>query len=285
MSSTETLLARSPLPALTSALHRAHVSVIAYHGVPDTGAFARQLGALRRWGTIISPDQLRAGFAGETLPRRPILLTFDDGERSVLDNGAPVLADTGLQALLFVVAGLVGSSTPFWWDEVAELAPDGPAEVQYLKTRDDTERRSRISELRASAPPVRRSQLEPSDLASLSGIGVEIGNHTFDHPCLDKCAHAPAIQQIEDAHATLLRLGIEATAFAYPNGNLDARVEPTLRELGYDLGFVFDHRHARLDRSPLRVSRLRLDAAASPDRAQLIVSGAHGALMRLRRRG
>jgi len=51
------------------------------------------------------------------------LVTFDDGERSVIEKGAPVLDELSIPCLLFVVAGLLDTDTPFWWEEVAALSP------------------------------------------------------------------------------------------------------------------------------------------------------------------
>lgn len=261
-------------------------AVVAFHGVPDGDRFRELLEAIAREHTFITAREFRVGLESPgRLPDRPVLITFDDGERSVVENGLPVLDRLGISALLFVVGGLVDTVTPFWWDEVQALAPAGIHEVRRLKTVANDERLRSIETLRTSQEPVRQKQLTTTDLRTLVDAGWEIGNHSYDHPCLDQCSESEAISQIERCHQELLDRGIKPTAFAYPNGNLDERIEPTLERLGYDLGFLFDHRHTRRSQHPLRLSRLRLDSTASGARAALILSGAHGAIMRMRGRG
>lgn len=285
MPGTTQLLARTGVGAVGRFLHRRDVAIIGYHGVPDRAAFVRQLDLLADLGTLIGPGQLRRALAGDPLPTNPMLLTFDDGDPSVLDNAAPVLADRGIEAIIFVVGGLLDTTTPFWWDEVEALTGD-LAEVRRLKTVPNAQRLDDIERLRAatSQPPQAR-QLATADLVQLQSAGFEIGNHTHLHPCLDNCTADEAIDQVAQGHQALLDRGITPTAFAYPNGNLDPRVEPVLRELGYDLGFLYDHHHMRTGQDPLRLSRLRLDASADAERTELIVSGVLGAIMRVRRRG
>jgi len=274
-----------PVVSIARFGNRKRVSILAYHGVADATKFRDQLNRVSRLGTFISPDDMRAGLRGGRLPAHPVLVTFDDGDRSVLDAGAPVLAELAIRPLLFVVGGLLDTETPFWWDEVEALSPSGIDEVRRLKTVPDDERRAAIELLRSGAPRVRARQLSTDDLAALVEAGFEIGNHTFDHPCLDKSGSDQVVSQIERGHRALVERGITPTAFAYPNGNLDVRAEPELERLGYDLAFLFDHRHTGFHQPRLRLSRLRLAADASPERAALVVSGAHGALMRARRRG
>lgn len=270
------------------ALRRAHgqrIAAIGYHGVTSSRAFARQLDALGSIGVFITPDELRAAIDGESLPENSILLTFDDGERSVLDKGLPVIAEFGIRPILFVCGGLLDGRSPFWWEEAESLANDGIETVRRLKRVPDEERREALATLREQGPAIPGNQLTTEELRALVDAGFEIGNHTWDHPCLDQCDAPEVERQIAEGHEALVSRGITPTAFAYPNGNLDPRAEPALERLGYDLGFLFDHHHTRLTQPRLRLSRLRLDSSASPERARMIVSGIHGGIMRLRRRG
>jgi peptidoglycan/xylan/chitin deacetylase (PgdA/CDA1 family) len=280
--SIERFIAASPVPRLLHRRHRTEISILAYHGVSDGRAFARQLEALSELVTFIGPDDLRAALGGAPLPDHPAMITFDDGERSVLDHGLEPIAAAGLQAMLFVCPGLLDTDAPFWWDEVAALA--GPAAVIRLKTVPDHERRHAIESLRQGRVRVVGAQLTTAELHTLQAGGFEIGNHTWDHPCLDRCTSEAIERQIIEAHRSLADRGIDSRAFAYPNGNLDPRAEEIFEALGYDLGFVYDRRHAAPSQHHLRLSRLHLDASAPPERAQLVVTGTHGPVARALRR-
>jgi peptidoglycan/xylan/chitin deacetylase (PgdA/CDA1 family) len=61
------------------------------------------------------------------LPSRPVLITFDDGYRDVLDNAAPVLHRLGMPATAFIITDRVGGPDPSFldWRELRALERDG----------------------------------------------------------------------------------------------------------------------------------------------------------------
>jgi peptidoglycan/xylan/chitin deacetylase (PgdA/CDA1 family) len=157
--------------------------------------------------------------------------------------------------------------------------------VRRLKQLPDDQRRSEIDLLRRrSGLHPRQPQLTRAELVELEGAGVEIGNHTMTHPCLDRCADDVVRQEIVGAHNVLAAaVGRPPRAFAYPNGNWDERAEAQLVELGYRIAFLFDHRLAPIPGTdPLRVSRLRVNSDTSLDRLSTIISGLHPAVHRMR---
>ncbi|MFJ6215937.1 polysaccharide deacetylase family protein [Streptomyces sp. NPDC092296] len=296
----DALLRRTPAQPLFRRWAANRLAVLAYHGVEQPRAFAAQMDRLLRVATPVSlEDVQRSVGEGRPLPPRSVLVTFDDGDRSVVTEGLPVLARRRIPAAAFVVAGLVGGDQPLWWREAHFLArhggtarslPSGPpaAVVRRLKTLPDPDRRRSLAELRVSASlrAPRHPQLSPEDLRTLRAGGVQVGNHTLGHPCLTRCDEQTVRTEVVEAHRALERwLGVAPTAFAYPEGHFDVRADAVLRDLGYRLGFLFDHRHeALLPGNPLRISRLRVDSATSPQRFDTILSGLQPALERLRGR-
>jgi peptidoglycan/xylan/chitin deacetylase (PgdA/CDA1 family) len=290
-------LRRSPAQPVFDWRASRRLAVLAYHGVDDPERFALHLDHLRRTASPVSLDEALAAFAGRApLPRRAVLVTFDDGHRSVLEAGLPLLRERGIPAVAFVVAGLVGSDRPFWWAEVIDLASRGgtvtglptlaPADVvRTLKRVPDERRRTAIDELRRSAPaaaPV--AQLSSEDLGALESGGVAIGNHTWSHPCLGRCAEDVVRDEIERAHRALgAALGHEPTVFAFPDGDRDPRADPVLRDLGYRAAFLFDHRlSSPRPKDPYAVSRLRVNSTTTLDRFRTITSGLHPTVHRVR---
>ncbi|MFD8697981.1 polysaccharide deacetylase family protein [Kitasatospora purpeofusca] len=295
----DAVLRNSPLQPLFRLAATRRLAVLAYHGVDDPRVFALQMERLVR---VARPVPLaaveEAVRTGRTLPPRSVLVTFDDGDRTVLTEGLPVLTRLGIPAAAFVVTDLIGGDQPFWWAEAAFLAAHGgtahsladcpPGEaVRRMKTLPDGERRAALAELRESARAraPRQEQLTPADLLTLARNGVAVGNHTAGHPCLDRCEGGTVRDEIRRAHEALTGwLGGEApTAFAYPNGNVDPRADAELRRLDYRTGFLFDHRHDRLlPPHPLRISRLRVNSTTGRDRFDTILSGLHPAVHHLR---
>jgi peptidoglycan/xylan/chitin deacetylase (PgdA/CDA1 family) len=270
------------------------LTVLAYHGVDDPASFRGQLGYLARTMRPVSLDQVveAAARRGE-LPQRAVLITFDDGHRSVVEAGVPLLAERGFPAVVFVVAGLLDGDEPPWWLEVEQLLRHGGrpgpyaglpagALVAKLKAVADEERLAVLAELRRSAarPAPRTPQLRSHELPRLEAAGVAVGSHTMTHPCLPRCDDGKATAEIRQVHQRLREvLGHDPRAFAYPNGDWDERTERLLAASGYAAAFLFDHRTSPPTPShPLRISRVRVNSHTSRDRFALIASGLHPAL-------
>src|SRR5205814_4390262 len=100
---------------------RAKLAILAYHGVDDATQFERQLDHLVGAANVVTLDQAIDGLLGHRpLPPRAVLITFDDGLRSVLELGLPLLRDRSLPSVAFVVVGLVDRDEPHWWTEVEQ---------------------------------------------------------------------------------------------------------------------------------------------------------------------
>lgn len=107
----------SALPAITRRL------------TVDPREFARQLDWLAAHGyhTVTDRQVYDALERGAALPRRPVLITFDDGYRDVLGEAAPILRRLHMHATAFVITGRVsGPDRSFLtWPQVRRLERDG----------------------------------------------------------------------------------------------------------------------------------------------------------------
>ena len=267
------------------------LAVLAYHDIRDQDRFAAQLDHLSRAASPVSLDEVvRAAEGGGGLPRRAVLVTFDDGHRDVFDVAMPMLRERGIPATAFAVAGLIGTDAPHWWTEVKELVRAGGAApavadlqpddaVRALKRVPNDVRVRSIEELRrtASRPASPVDQLTGQELARLESEGISIGSHSLTHPCLSTCDTETIRIEVERSHAILAgALGHEIASFAYPDGDRDARVSDAVRKAGHRVAFLFDHRLSPprpLDR--FHISRLRVDGDATFDRFRIILSGLH----------
>lgn len=294
----ERVLAHSPFQAVWRLAGRGRLAVLAYHAVVDPSSFSRQLDYATRHLRPVSLDEVVGAIQGRwRLPTHAVLFTFDDGDRTVLDVAAPALQERGIPGVVFVVAGVLDTDTPFWWNEAMCLAAqggtvegrsvaDGPALLRALKRFSDDDRLAALRELRrtAKATLAGHTQLRGSELAQLEGMGIDVASHTMTHPCLPACSAEKVETEIRASHALLTSaLGHEPHAFAYPNGDWDPRAERILKELDYTAAFLFDHRLADTRTlHPLRISRIRVDAAASTSRFRILVSGLHPSILQLR---
>jgi peptidoglycan/xylan/chitin deacetylase (PgdA/CDA1 family) len=79
-----------------------------------TAEFAAQMEWLRRAGyRAIGPQRLLDALQrGAPLPRRPIVITFDDGYRDVLWNAAPILHRLHMPATAYVITARISGADP-----------------------------------------------------------------------------------------------------------------------------------------------------------------------------
>src|SRR6266487_3248326 len=99
--------------------------------------FAWQMRFLKEHYTVISPEQLtRVVTNGATLPRKAVLVTFDDGYRDVYENAYPILKAMGLKALIFPATDYIGTTTPFPHDERLPM-PNPALQWSHLRAMGD----------------------------------------------------------------------------------------------------------------------------------------------------
>jgi peptidoglycan/xylan/chitin deacetylase (PgdA/CDA1 family) len=220
-------LRRRPFPGL---------AVLAYHGILAEGTESRALpfGTLhvtrrlfedhcRTLCALCSPISLaqwREARSGRTsLPPRPVLVTFDDGYRSVLTDALPVLERYQVPAVVFACAEPIERGERFWFDVLGDRAGD-PA-VEYAKALPYAKWRTAAESCREPAcDDDALAPLSPDELRQLSAHPlIEIGNHTARHPILARGTAAEQRREIEEGRERLQALtGKPILAFAYPNG-------------------------------------------------------------------
>lgn len=192
----------------------AAVPILMYHEVTPTpieryrkytvtpAELAMQLAWLRRRGyASVDLDALDAAWRGaRALPRRPVVITFDDGSRDCLEHAVPALVAHGFTATFFIVAGLVGATTRWL-----------PAERGIeLPTADwPTLRAAEQAGMRCEAHSVTHPRLALVD----------------DDRCRDELARGRAL--LEEG------LGRAVRHLAYPFGSQSPRTRELAREAGY----------------------------------------------------
>ena len=219
------------------------VAVLAYHAVSDLSGdpvlaeygvpperLAEQLDGLasRGW-SFVGLEAVMAAFEGRgALPQRAALVTFDDCYVDLLGEGLPVLAERGVPALAFAVAGLTGATNE--WDR-----PLGARELPLL---------------------------DSDGLRQLAAGGVEIGSHAMTHRPLARLEQGEAASEVAESAAKLESFGLpRPRALSYPHGETNPAVEAAAREAGYVAAFTVDPGIA--DRSRDRLALPRIEVLAS----------------------
>jgi GT2 family glycosyltransferase/peptidoglycan/xylan/chitin deacetylase (PgdA/CDA1 family) len=203
-----------------------HDRVLRDYGVPQP-TFERQISQLRAAGwAFITPDEL-VRFLGSSarIPRRSLLLTFDDGYADLVNEASPVLAGNHAPAVAFIVSRWVGRYNR--WDAEKGRSP--------------------------------RPLAGKEDLLRIADRGFEIGSHSRAHPRLAGSDDRTLIDEIEGSRRDLVAMGFRPPRlFAYPYGNHDARVQEAVRAGGYEAAFTTEPTAARRHVSPFAVPRIEV---------------------------
>jgi peptidoglycan/xylan/chitin deacetylase (PgdA/CDA1 family) len=83
--------------------------------------FAQQLEVIRRYGVPMRLGQLVEALQDGKVPKRAVVVTFDDGYADNLYNAKPLLERYDIPATVFVTTGHLGHPHEFWWDELDRL--------------------------------------------------------------------------------------------------------------------------------------------------------------------
>jgi len=185
--------------------------------------FERHLQWLRGWGYQgITPSQwARWRIGRESLPRRPVMLTFDDGYADTAEHGFPLLKKYGFPATVFAVPGELGGTNR--WDE-----PLGSASHRLM---------------------------DEDQIRYWAANGIEVGAHSLTHPDLTGLSAQQARHEIERSGYLLADvIGRPITSFAYPYGYCDSQSEAIARSC-FDLAFTTLEGRNSLATNPHRLRR------------------------------
>jgi glycosyltransferase involved in cell wall biosynthesis/SAM-dependent methyltransferase len=197
------------------------VPVLMYHRVADTGPeplsrwrvdtqrFSDQMRRLRSLGfyPVTSGHLIRFRAAGQALPGRPVMITFDDGYQDFAENAWPILQRNGMLAEVFIVSERVGGRAD--WDE-------------------------------SSGPPA--PLMDWPTLKRLQQEGVVFGSHMATHTSALSLSNHELFLEALDSKVTIERnLGVPVRSIAAPFGAIDGRFNWAIGQAGYWIAFTCEY--------------------------------------------
>ena len=239
--------------------------------------FNDQIAWLKRHASLVSLEEA-LGFLDGTLKEKTrrcrVLITFDDGYLDNYNVAFPILRWHDVQAVFFLVTGMVGSSMVPWWDHIAYLirtarrrqfSLHNPAEMAvdidghgltkslqailklYKRTENSYPVRF-IGELEEESkgkcvPHTVRRFLSWDEARGMNAGGMAIGSHTHSHSVLSQLPLDQQHEELSRSRAILKeQLGIEADVLAYPVGartSFTNQTQTAARDAGYRAAFSF----------------------------------------------
>jgi peptidoglycan/xylan/chitin deacetylase (PgdA/CDA1 family) len=201
------------------------------------------------------------------LPERPVLVTFDDGYRSVFELVRPILRRYKIPAAGFVCSEPVPRQRLFWFDAVARTL--GASAIDAIRSQPDQIRRqvADAHDTPASAAP-QLSPLTDVQVRQLSDEGFAIGVHTASNPSLALTSHDVQRGELEWCKSALESwTGHHIDSLAYPFGapeaDYTAETVAIASSLGFTAGFTTRNDFARAIEPPLERSRVVVPASVT----------------------
>jgi peptidoglycan/xylan/chitin deacetylase (PgdA/CDA1 family) len=207
------------------------------------------------------------------LPRRALLITFDDGYRSILDVALPILSKLELPSVFFIsavfvepeslpldnllcwLAAHVGVATleqavtgrPAQGHQIAQIIDLVGCQPYERRMRLGDELTERYGVDRARLRAESRLFLDHGELPRLAELGCEVANHTQSHVFCRSIVDEPvgAFELVDHRHRLERWAGTPVRAFSYPYGyHCDATplVERLLIESGHEASFLVESR-------------------------------------------
>ena len=200
--------------------------VIEDYGVPPE-LFRQQLDILEQTGfRFVDADEFLRFLHGQAgLPRQPLLLTFDDCYKDLLDVVLPILEERGIPAVAFAVSGRLGSTND--WDEAI------------------------------GAPQLRL--LDADGLRKLAETGVALGAHSRTHRQLTCVSVEELYDEVAGSVADLEATGLDRSLlFAYPHGEYNQKVQQAVHDAGLQAAFTVKPGLVRPGQDPYQVPRIEI---------------------------
>ena len=207
--------ARTPRKGDGTLTHLHGTLVLGYHAVSE--AWPENLSVTPRSLEKQIDALARRGYRGVTFqeavcaPSRAknVALTFDDGFRSVLKLGVPLLSDRGFRGTIFVATDYVGTERPVLWSDNLKRWLESPHSDELIP-------------------------LSWPELRDLADAGWEIGSHSCSHQRLPQLRPAELERELVRSRARIEdELKRPCLSFCYPFGDFNDVVVQAVKKAGY----------------------------------------------------
>jgi len=202
-----------------------HPEFIACSVTPRTFKTQMKILKLLRF-TPINLTRLEDFRNGKTvLPKKPVLITFDDCYQESIDYAVPILKEYGFTAVFYVPTDYVGAKS-HW------LVPELGFEFPIINWE---------------------------TVKHLDSSGFQIGSHSLSHPRLAEISPEDCFDELDRSRKVLEeRLGHEVVHLAYPYGSFNEGVRTLAAEAGYRTACSVEEWFCRLEDDPLLLPRINI---------------------------
>ena len=233
------------------------VPILLYHSVAERGApryrkwavrpdmFIAQMRYLHENGyTPITVTQFVTAISElpGRLPKRPVVLTFDDGFADFYSDALPILINYGFVATLYLATGFIGQTSRWLSREGEGLRP----------------------------------MLTWQQVAELSACGIECGAHSHTHLELDTLPYIMVQDELARSKSILQeRIGLPVYTFAYPHGYYTSQVRHLVQQTGYSSACAVKHAMSSTNDDMFALARIIVSRDVDLEGFAKLLAGQH----------
>lgn len=232
------LLRYSGLPLLFRLLiQQRKVTILLFHDISPEIAKQSFTFLKKKYNLISLRDFIRNRDLKIKLPKKSIIITFDDGH---INNHKllPIIKELNIPITIFLTMGLINTNRHFWFKSSASKN-----RTQILKKMTNDKKleilkKSDFEPTREFNEPQALSDLHVKEMLSF----VDFQSHTMFHPCLPKVGNKETEFEIQQSKLEIEeRYQKMVYALAYPNGDYSERDILTAKKSGYKCGITVDY--------------------------------------------
>lgn len=231
------------------------VPILLYHSISERAGprfkpftispalFSRHMEYLHQHGytPITITEFIQARERGlHALPRRPVVLTFDDGFADFYTHAFPILKQHNFAATLYVTTGYINDTS------------------RWLRREGETT----------------RCMLTWDQVVEISQGGIECGAHSHTHPQLDTIPLIMARYEIMGSKMILEQhLNQRITTFAYPYGYYTTITQRLVHEAGYTSACAVKHAMSSAVTEAFALARITISSSTDVGALANLITG------------
>lgn len=259
---------------------RNKVSILLFHHISVEKA-TRVFSYLKKHYNVIGlEDYLNAIHFGSALPKKAMIITFDDGVAGNYEL-LPLIKKYQIPVTIFLCSEIVGTHRHFWFSHLEGSIPD--SDIDRLK---ELSYADRLEALKSYGFELTK---EFDDTHALTHEQIEemrpwvnFQSHTCFHPILPQCDDETAKTEISLSKQQLEQdYSFNINTLSYPNGDYCWRDIRLAKEAGYTCGITLDPGYNDYHTDLFRLKRLSVNEVPSMDEFIVKASGCFGLLKNL----
>jgi peptidoglycan/xylan/chitin deacetylase (PgdA/CDA1 family) len=223
------------LPPVTPLYKTVSVPILMYHHIanvyPTTNLldrsltvtpplFTEQLDYLKKMGyqTITLNQIMDALYYGGPLPKKPIILTFDDGYDDAYNYAYPILKAHGYSGMFYIITGKVGWRGQASWDQLKQMLANG------MQIGSHTIHHVDMGDTYLESPALAQQEAQISQITLQSNLGIPIQHFCYPNGGPFKGTNRVLQQEVV---ALLAKNGyVSATTDPGPTGYIQSSQRP-----------------------------------------------------------